>query len=84
MHATITSKNQITIPMTIAIELGLHKGDIVSVTKIDNKIVLTPQTLEDKYPEALLRGVEEKLKQGPLPGEKKFSSTAKLLKDLKA
>ena len=84
MHATVTSKNQITIPKMIVLELGIHKGDIVSVTRIDNKIVLTPQTLEDKYPEALLRGVEKRLKRGPLPGEKKFSSAEKLLKDLKA
>jgi len=84
MHVTISSKNQLTLPKNIVLNLAIHKGDILSVRLRENKIILTPQTLEDKYPAALLASVEKKLRKGTLPGEKNFSSVDKLIKHLKA
>ncbi len=84
MHVTLSSKNQLTLPKNIVLTLAIHKGDIFSVKLEENKIILTPQALEDKYPPDLLARVEKKLKKGTLPGEKKFSSAAKLIKDLKS
>lgn len=83
MIAKITSKNQLTLPKQIVDALHLHKGDLVSVRRKDNQIVLTPQTVEDRYPEDLLHRVEKKLEKGPLPGEKQFSNMDELLKELK-
>ncbi len=84
MHVTLSSKNQLTLPKNIVLTLAIHKGDILSVKLRENKIILTPQALEDKYPTNLLDCVEKKLQKGTLPGEKKFSSVAKLIKHLKA
>jgi len=81
--AKITSKNQITLPKEIVEALHLHKGDFVSVKRKDNFIFLTPQTFEDKYPEDLLERVEKKMEKGEMPGEKKFASVKKLLRELK-
>ncbi len=84
MHVTLSSKNQLTLPKNIVLLLSIHQGDILSVKLEENRIILTPQTLEDKYPEELLARVENKLKKVLLPGEKKFSSVSKLIKNLKA
>ena len=84
MHVTLSSKNQLTLPKRIVLTLAIHKGDIFSVKLHENKITLTPQTLEDKYSPAMLARIEKKLEKGTLPGEKKFSSVANLIKHLKA
>lgn len=83
MVIKITSKNQITLPKDIVESLHLHKGDLLSINRVENKIVMTPQVLEDRYPEDLLERVEKKLERGHLPGEKKFASAKTLLKSLK-
>lgn len=83
MFAKITSKNQITLPKQLVEALHLLKGDLLSVRRKDNQILLTPQTVEDRYPEDLLKRVEKKMEKGLLSGEKKFGSAKELLDDLK-
>jgi AbrB family looped-hinge helix DNA binding protein len=40
--ATITSKMQFTIPMSIARRVGIHSGERVDVAEEDGKIIITP------------------------------------------
>ncbi|MBI1869793.1 MAG: AbrB/MazE/SpoVT family DNA-binding domain-containing protein [Chlamydiae bacterium] len=82
IFAKISSKNQLTLPKDIVRSLGLRRGDLLSVRRLDNKIILVPQSFEDKYPEDLLERLEKKLSKGLLPKEKKFSSKRDLLEDL--
>ena len=82
MVIKITSKNQITLPKQIVEALHLRKGDILSVDREDNHILLTPQTLEDRYPEDLLARVERKMEKRLLAEEKKFSKAKDLFEDL--
>ena len=49
--ARLKHKGQITIPAWIRGELGLDEGDYVTVSRNGSKIVLTPKTAIDRYPE---------------------------------
>jgi antitoxin PrlF len=40
IQATLTSKNQITIPLAVRKKLGLHKGDHLVFMETDGQIVL--------------------------------------------
>lgn len=48
--ATITSKMQLTLPITIARKIGLKKGQKVAIEDVKGKIVITPmKSLVEAY-----------------------------------
>ena len=44
----VTRNGQITIPAAIRKALNIHEGDLVEVTVVDDKVLLTPKQLVDK------------------------------------
>ena len=60
--AKVKQKGQVTIPVDIRDELGLHEGDYVEVSREGSRIVLTPQAIAPPHPEidtALAEGVAD-------------------------
>ena len=70
MIAKLSSKNQITIPKSIADTFDLKKVDALDVKMEGNYIIMIPKEviLKDKYPVKDLKKAEEVLSKG-IPGE---------------
>ena len=84
MYVKLSSKNQVTIPMSLAQLFGLRKGDILEVERQGNKIVMVQKevVLEDKYPKEDLEKAEKYLSKSS-KDEKHFESSGEMVNFLK-
>ena len=85
MVIKLSSKNQITIPKSIADAFTLQKGDFLEIKIIGDKIMITPKEIifENKYPRGDLEGAEKKLEKNLSKDEISFNSSRDMVKHLK-
>ena len=79
MVRPIRERNTITLPQKILKEIGVAPGDFLDITLEGNRIVLTPQRLEDPFSEEEWEKLE-KLAKGKA---KRYTSTRDALNHLK-
>ena len=84
MVIKISSKNQVTIPKSIAAAFTLRQGDFLEIQIVGNQIVLTPKEviLEDKYSKEDLENAEKKLSKPSSRDEIIFPSADKMVRHL--
>jgi len=85
MIAKLSSKNQVTIPKSIADAFALKKGDVLDVVREGNYIIMIPKEviLEDKYPIKDLKKAEDVLSKGISGEEVAFESGKEMMNFLR-
>ncbi|MHB8994843.1 MAG: AbrB/MazE/SpoVT family DNA-binding domain-containing protein [Armatimonadota bacterium] len=84
----VKDKAQITLPVRIRKALGIKEGDYLTVSLEGGKVVLTPQVMLDKLPEATLsaegkRMVEEAQEDVREGRTEEFDNMQSLIEELK-
>jgi len=87
VYSKVTRHGQITLPTKVRRELGIEEGDIIEISVMDEKAVLTPKKMIDKSQayfwtkkwQDAEKEADEDIKAGRF---KTFNSAKDLLKDL--